>query len=126
MKDFSLLYGPARAWLPVLAIAVVAAVLVFSQGSDDATSCPDGAASVGCGSPPPGERRLLVAETDGGLLSTSTEPGGAETSDADIDPWAPARQSDREVPVVSLEPSPEPMTDAGRDLVRSAGSGGGG
>ena len=129
MKDFSLLYGPARTWLPIIAVAVLGVVVFLSQSSAEVGACGDGqvATAAGCPEPLVGDGQLLV---DGdtppptarsiGLADGSDGAGGGAEADGSDDPWGQAPGSGREVPFVSLEPSPEPMTDAGEDLVRSA------
>jgi hypothetical protein len=130
MKDFSLFYGPLKAWLPVAAIAALAMVVFINQAAGSEADC-DLAASPGCASPLPGEAELLgngdgldVAPT--GLPMERTEGGpDADADDADDEPspWDDFDPSQSEVPFVSLQPAPEPMTEAGRDLARSNSAG---
>ena len=117
MKDFSLFYGPVRTWLPVVAMAVLGLVVIVSQSSGSDRDCTP-SASAECAEPLLGERQLLG--NDGDL---DVAPAGSSTDRADRadpSPWDDFEPDDGSVPFVSLQPSPEPMTDAGQDLVRSA------
>lgn len=124
MKDFSLLYGPLKAWLPVLAIAALAMVVFINQASGSEAEC-GSAASADCTQPLLGERELLgngegldLAPT--GLPSaTDDATGGDDPADDEPSPWDAFDPSSTEVPFVSLQPAPEPMTEAGEDLARS-------
>ncbi len=117
MKDFSLFYGPLRTWLPVVAVATLAMVVFVTQsGSSDAPCDP---AAVECSEPLVGERQLLgngdgLDVTPAGLPMESEVDAHEEPS-----PWDRFDPSTSEVPFVSLQPSPEPMTEAGEELVRS-------
>ncbi|MEM9565705.1 MAG: hypothetical protein AAGA93_24000 [Actinomycetota bacterium] len=116
MKDFSLLHSRVRAWLPVLAMAAIGMILFLNQGSDGAEpDCPAGgtAVSADCPVPLPVRGELLVDD--------QVPISSPMAADADDEPsaWDRATRSGRDVPFVSLQPSPEPMTDAGEELVRS-------
>lgn len=54
MKDFSLLYGPVRTWLSVVAMAVLAMVVFVTQTTGSDGSCDPGDAV--CAEPLFGER----------------------------------------------------------------------
>lgn len=117
MKDFSLFYGPVRAWLPVIAMAALAVVVFVNQSGGSDAPCDPTAAD--CAEPLVGERQLL-GNGDG----LDTAPTGLPVdADADLDdepsPWDAFDPSSSEVPFVSLQPSPEPMTEAGEELVRA-------
>lgn len=129
MKDFSLFYGPLKAWLPVAAIAVLAMVVFINQASGSEADC-DLTASADCTSPLLGEPELLgngdgldVAPTGLPMEPTGDTTADDPAADDEPSPWDDFDPSDSEVPFVSLRPSPEPMTEAGEDLVRSTGSG---
>ncbi len=115
MKDFSLFYGPARTWLPVVAIAVLAMVVFVNQSGGSDAGCDPAAAD--CAEPLVGERQLL-GNGDGLDVAPAGLPMETEADDAPS-PWDDFDPSTSEVPFVSLKPSPEPMTEAGEDLVRS-------
>lgn len=120
MKDFSLFYGPLRTWLPVVAMAALAMVVFVTQtGSSDAPCDP---AAVECSEPLVGERQLL-GNGDGLDVTPAGLPTEAEADDGPS-PWDDFDPSTSEVPFVSLQPSPEPMTEAGEELVRSTPSAG--
>jgi hypothetical protein len=109
MKDFSLFYGPARGWLSVIALVVVGLMVVLTYPS-----------RVGDGAGP-GEAESPIAPAQVETFSTPAppvEPGGDAPAPS---AWEGVERVGRDVPVVSLQPSPEPMTEAGRDLVRQAG-----
>ena len=111
MRDFSLLYGPARTWAAILGTAIVAvAIGFFVQGSANAQQGDQEiqaeAAANRSSSPDP-------ADTD----SAATPDGGDTDQDSSADRWSTAPQSAEDIPFVSLQPSPEPITEAGKDLV---------
>jgi hypothetical protein len=111
MRDFSLLYGPARTWAAVLGTAIVAvAIGFFVQGSANAQQSDQEiqaeAAANRSSSPSPADADA-AASTDGDETD--------QTSSADR--WSAAPQSAEDIPFVSLQPSPEPITEAGQDLV---------
>lgn len=117
VKDFSLFYGPVRSWLPVVVMAVLGLIVFVNQSSSSEASCDQVGAT--CAEPLLGERQLLGSGDglDGPAtpLAEDTEPSAWESFDPEDNP----------VPFVSLRPSPEPMTEAGEDLVRSAVAGNG-
>ncbi len=119
MKDFSLFHSPVRAWLPVLAMAAIGMILFLNQNSGAAgPDCPtDGSVvSADCPAPLPARGELLVDDR-----VPIGSPTGADARPAEEpSPWDRATRPGRDVPFVSLQPSPEPMTDAGEQLVRSA------
>ena len=119
MRNFSLLYGPVRTWLPILAFVALAAVVFLEMSSSASDRGCDG---PGCVEPLTDGPELL--RNDRGLDADADSRG----VDDEVDPWSRwAERSDRsepeEVPFVPLRPSPRPMTDAGRELVRDASSG---
>lgn len=123
MRDFSLLYGPIRTWLPIVAFAVLAVVVFLetsSSGSPERTC--EGSA---CQEPLQGERELLRNEDGLDIDGTVDPPADPTTDGAEPDPWD--RWSERsepdEVPFIPLQPSPESMTEAGEELVREASTG---
>lgn len=119
MKDFSLLYGPVRTWLPVVAMAVLAIVVLLSQSAGSETDCPAGPSSD-CAEPLLGDPQLL-GNGEGLDVAPAGVSAEADTG-SEPSPWDGFEPSSAEVPFVSLQPSPDPMTEAGQDLVRSAGS----
>lgn len=125
MKDFSLFYGPLKAWIPVAAIAVLAMVVFINQASGSEADC-DLTTSADCTSPLLGESELLGNGDGLDVAPTGLpmEPAGDATADDQADddepsPWDDFDPSASEVPIVSLRPAPEPMTEAGQDLARS-------
>lgn len=130
MKDFSLFHGPLKSWLPVVAIAALAMVVFINQASGSEADCgltdsdltdSDLTDSAACSEPLLGERELL-GNDDGPDVTPTGLP--METDDAPVEgdepsPWDDFDPSASEVPFVSLQPAPEPMTEAGQDLARS-------
>jgi len=116
MKDFSLFYGPVRAWLPVVAMAVLAMVIFVNQSGGDA-ECDRAAAE--CAEPLVGERQLL-GNGEGLDVAPAGLPMETEDEADEPSPWDDFDPSTSEVPFVSLKPSPEPMTEAGQDLARTS------
>ncbi len=114
MKDFSLFYGPARGWLPVLVIAAVALVVVLNSGSADSEPPCVG---VACQAPVAGE---LLVDGDVDVVPTSSEPDETDRSTVD---WERTGRTGGDVPFVSLQPSSDGLTEAGEELVRSLGEG---
>lgn len=122
MRDFSLLYGPARTWLPAIVTVALLVVAVHTTLGSLRPPLPD---------PDPAAPTAVEAGTVD--LGSVVVPAGARPGDprgtvpvstsADPDPWAAYTEGGRsgdDVPITSLRPSPESMTDAGRDLVRGA------
>ncbi len=122
MKDFSLLYGPIRAWLPVVAMAALAMVVFINHAGGSDPDCDP--AAVECAEPLVGERQLL-GNRDGLDVTPAGAPMEPEAVvDEQPSPWDDVDPSTSEVPFISLKPSPEPMTEAGEDLVRASPGGG--
>ncbi len=112
MKDFSLLYGPARKWAVIVGTIVMAvAIGLFAQGRSSG-------------------QQEIQAETSAERSSSQSprsEPQPAAPA-ADDQPedvsesaeeWSRAPQSAADIPFVSLKPSPEEITEAGKELIDS-------
>ena len=119
MKDFSLLYGPARAWLPVIAIAAVAFVVFLTNGSS--SSEPPCSGQSDCPAAVPAE--LLVDDGSGVVVPTRSEVEADDGDDGNEVDWERTGRTGGDVPFVSLQPSPDGLTEAGEDLVRSLDEG---
>lgn len=118
MKDFSLFYGPARGWLPVIAIAAVALVVFLTNGSSSEPPC---VGRSDCPTAVPGE--LLVDDGSGVVVPTVSDAGADGGVGEDGVDWDRTGRTGSDVPFVSLQPSPDGMTEAGEDLLRSLDDG---
>ncbi len=109
MKDFSLFYGPARTWAVIVGTALVAiGIAIFSQSSSS------------------GQQEIETensAQRSSSQIQPEVEVEPADEADDAVSDaaaaWARAPQSAADIPFVSLQPSPEPITDAGEELVSS-------
>ncbi|MEM8924055.1 MAG: hypothetical protein AAGD35_11185 [Actinomycetota bacterium] len=122
MREFSLFHGRFRQLPLIAAMLLVAAVYIYLErsGSPTEEDCPEPAeiaaasptssVNVGeCGSDEPGVEPVVIRSDD--------DPFARTTTTAD---WSKAT-GDGDVPIISLRPSPNSLTDAGQDLVEESG-----
>ncbi len=137
MKDFSLIYGRYRQLPLIFVVAVAAAALVYLDRSanDDGADCvagPPGLEAVTCDDQPvravSGDD-LPVPLTGAGCSQGGCPPARITGGEPGLDPnagvvpttadWSGAPEPGA-VPFIPLEPSPNPMTPAGRAMVAEA------
>ncbi|MEM9890483.1 MAG: hypothetical protein AAF962_06435 [Actinomycetota bacterium] len=120
MNEFNLFYSRYRQ-VPIIIAILVAGFMVYtiSTGSDDTT------VESTCAVPAPailgGDCLDSVPEGPSGPTATDgLEPTSLSTTAVTEADWSKAGKQG-EVPIISLESSPNGLTDAGRDLVAELG-----
>lgn len=122
MREFSLFHGRFRQLPVIAAMLLVAVVYIYLErsGSSADEDCPEPAeiaaasttSSVGVG-------ECATDELDVGpvVIRSDDDPFARTTTTAD---WSKAT-GNGDVPIISLRPSPNSLTDAGQNLVEESG-----
>lgn len=116
MREFSLLHNRFRQVPVIVAIVGVGAVLFLLQSNNDDAEDPNMVEAV-C----PSAIDCKPEAAPSALPSNPAPAVEAPTTTLDQE-WSNVTPSGRDVPFISLQPSPDGVTDAGRELMAEAGA----